>query len=383
MAAGWACGTTAGGNDDAPECIGAIDCPCTSGGGCDPGLVCIDGRCLGSPPSMTDSGGATDGSATGGGTTMGPGDTTAASLGTTGLDTSGGDPSTDDGGGPLLDVAPMDLGGPTMGCQAVDVLFAIDGSASMAEERAALAATGSFTQVIMTMESLNGGGIDYRIGVTDDDDHGFLVPPGWFDPNPWFDSSTLTAMEIADAFNGAVGQVGGIGGATTGCEHVLTSATDLVDGDLSGFVRPDALLVLVLLTDVDDYGAYDQMGGNTCGLGCTTPPPPLMDLYDTLVAAKGGDPAGVAAIVVAGDPGLAGGFNFCNQPGSCGCVEVIPGFFDCDIFHGTRLWDFATMLGANGFAGDLCAGPMSVPTSVETALTTSIDIACQNYEPEG
>ena len=44
---------------------------------------------------------------------------------------------------------------------------------------------------------------------------------------------------------------------------------------------------------------------------------------------------------------------------------------------------FAAMLGANGYAGDLCGGPMSVPMSVETALTTSIDIACQNYEPEG
>lgn len=164
---------------------------------------------------------------------------------------------------------------------------------------------------------------------------------------------------------------------------MLTSATDLVDGDASGFVRSDALLVLVLLTDVDDYGAYDQVGGNACGLGCTTPPPPLPDLLATLVAAKGGDPTGVAAVVVAGDPNLAGGFNFCNQPGSCGCVEVIPGLYDCDIFHATRLYDFTGMLGSNGYAGDLCAGPMSVPTSVETALTTSIDIACQNYEPEG
>src|SRR5690606_14849465 len=145
-------------------------------------------------------------------------------------------------------------------------------SASMAEEPAALAATGSFTQVITTLEGLNGGGIDYRIGATDGDDHGFLVPPGWLGPEPWFEPSVLTPVEIANAFNGAVGQVGGIGGAATGCEHVLTSATDLVDGDVSGFVREDALLVLVLLSDVDDYGAYDQMGGNTCGLGCTTPP---------------------------------------------------------------------------------------------------------------
>jgi hypothetical protein len=136
--------------------------------------------------------------------------------------------------------------------------------------------------------------------------------------------------------------------------------------------------VLVLLTDVDDYGAYDQPGGNLCGLGCGTSPSVLTDLYDTLVALKDGDPAGVAGIVVAGDPMVMAGTNICGQPGSCGC-----GGLDCAIFHATRLYDFAGMLGTNGYAADLCAGPASVPTAVETALTTSIAIACENFEPEG
>lgn len=381
---GAACGG-AGGADDGACPVGSIECSCTVGGACDPGLLCIEGRCVNGGPTTEDDGpmgtqGGMDTGATMGGTggSSGPGTSGASDPDTTAGAVSSGD------GGLILDVGSLETGViPTMGCQAIDMLFAIDSSSSMAAERGALAAVGAFTQVIMTLEGLNGGGIDYRIGVTSSSDHGFLVPAGWFQPDPWFDSQSLTAMEVAAAFNGAVTQLGALGDPPVGCEHVLTSGTNLVVGDTSGFVRDDALLVLVLLTDVDDYGAYDQQGGNTCGIGCATPPPPLGGLYDALVAAKGGTPEGVAAIVVAGDPAVAAGLNFCNQPGSCGCVEVIPGFSDCEVFHATRLYQFTDMLGGNGYAADLCAGAASVPTAVETALTASIELACQNYEPEG
>lgn len=335
--------------------------------------VCVAGTCV--DPGDTGSGtGTSAGMSTGASMPM----TGSATEGESTADTTAG-ASSGGGEGPLLDVGSPDLGGlPATGCQAIDVLFAIDGSLSMAEERNALAATGSFTQVIDTLEGLNGGGIDYRIGVTDDNDYGFVVPPGWAGANPWFDSAESTPMEIASAFNGAVGVVGGLGGAPVGCEHVLTSASDLIAGDTSGFVREEALLVVVLLTDVDDYGAYDQPMGNLCGIGCPNPPSVLTDLYDALVAAKGGATEGVAGIVVAGDPTVMAGQNFCGQPGSCGC-----GGLDCAIFHATRLYDFATMLGSNGVAADLCAGPASVPGAVETALTSSIELACENFEPEG
>lgn len=382
-AIGIACGGAGSGGEGETCPVGAYECACTTGGACDPGLVCIEGRCIlasvdtGNEPPDTQ--GTTSG-ASAGGTTAG--DSPTSSSGPPDPDTTAGVMSSSDGG-LILDVASPDLQIPVMGCQAIDMLFAIDSSGSMAAERNALAAVGAFTQVIATLEGLNGGGIEFRIGVTTSNDHGFLVPPGWGQPDPWFDSHVMTELEIANAFNGAVGQVGTLGDPPVGCEHVLTSATNLVDGDPSGFVRPDALLVLVLLTDVDDYGAYDQQGGNTCGIGCATPPPPLTDLYDALVAVKGGAPEGLAAVVVAGDPGVLDGLNFCNQPGSCGCVDVIPGFTDCEIFQATRLYDFTGMLGTNGYAADLCAGAASVPTAVETALTDSIEIACQNYEPEG
>ncbi|HET6585460.1 MAG TPA: hypothetical protein VFG69_18505, partial [Nannocystaceae bacterium] len=263
---------------------------------------------------------------------------------------------------------------PENGCQRVDMLFVLDSSASMIEERQALAATNAFTAIVDTLAGINGGGIEYRIAVSDDKDGGYEVPPGW-SGDPWFDSTELTVDEIADAFNGAVGQISGE--PAIGCEHVLTSAVDLLDGDGSGFVRDDALLVLVLVTDVDDYGAYDQQGGNSCGIGCATAPSPVATLLGTLVdGVKGGQEGSVAAIVVAGDPTVNDGLNFCGQPGSCGCTQL-----DCAIFHADRLWELTDSLGVNGYAADLCT--VAVPDAVETALTASIDLACQNFEPEG
>jgi len=132
----------------------------------------------------------------------------------------------------------------------------------------------------------------------------------------------------------------------------------------------------VMVTDVDDYGAYDNENGNDCGIGCTTVGAPVNTIYDGLVGLKGGDPKGVAAIVVAGDPNVDDGVNFCGQPGTC-CSGV-----DCLVFHADRLWAFAGMqVGSNGHAANLCGGAQTVPTAVQTALGDNIDLACQEFGP--
>jgi len=155
-----------------------------------------------------------------------------------------------------------------------------------------------------------------------DNDGGFLGngPNG----NPWFDSNEMTAAEITGAFSQAAAGVLGNGGTALGCEHVLSSATDLLVGDATGFLRPDALLVLVLVTDVDDFGEYDQVGWPqcTCPLGicdqlCTTAGRSVDELYADLLARKGGDPAAIGGIMLAGDPGITEGMNMCGQPATC------------------------------------------------------------------
>lgn len=339
----WSC--AAGGTDT--ECpIGSEKCPCTDGGSCDGDLVCLSDLCVNpNPQGGSGQGGA---AATGGG-----GAGTGAFSGTGGS-------------------VPCDAG-----CSKIDVLFALDGSGSMAEEISALAASQSFAAVIQNLAAVNCGNIEYRIGVTDDNDGGFIVPDGWPGMHPWFDSTELSDDQIMQAFTGASNKVIAGSGTEVGCEHVLTSSTTLLNGDATGFVRPEALLVLVLVTDVDDYGAYDNMNGNQCGLGCTTVGQPVANLYQSLVALKGNNPKGVATVIIAGDPNIAGGTNFCGQPGTC-----CSGGVDCQVFHADRLWQFAAAQdGTNGYTANLCTGPQSVPNAVQTAFADNIDLACQGFDP--
>ncbi len=329
------------------------------------------------------------GSSSAGPVTTGDGATTGPASGdpgasegavSTGSPTTGADDSASTGGEPGTTDVSMGMsttGVTAEGCRQLDVLFVLDGSATMLPVRNALAQMETFTAVAEALLGLNSG-IDVRIGVTTDDDDGFVNPDCWTAGDPWVSSVELTASELAGAFGCAVsGFETNKYEAPDGCEHALTSAVDLLDPDGAGFVRPDALLLLVLVTDVDDYGAYDQVGGNTCGGGCVTPPTAVATLYGRLVdAVKGGRPEAVAAVVIAGDPGVEGGVNACNKPGSCGC-----GGFECEVFHATRLYEFSALLGDRGVAIDLCGGFNAAPAALMEALSQTIDTACRQFNP--
>ncbi|NVB42322.1 hypothetical protein G6O69_31155 [Pseudenhygromyxa sp. WMMC2535] len=346
----------------AEECpVGAEGCACTGGGGCDLGLTCLSMTCVNAGPNAVDDAGDDVGDED---EDEGENSSDDSSSDTEGATT-----------GPKLDsMQDGDEGEPCdSGCKKVDMLFALDGSLSMIEEINALKATSAFLGIVETLEALNCGGIEYRIGVTGDDDNGWVVPNGWSDQNPWFDSETYSPSEIATHFQNAATIVGNSGGAALGCEHVLTTALNLLGNDDSQFMRDDALLVLVFMSDVDDYGEYDQLGGNTCGVGCNFGGQQVSVLYDTLVALKDGDPAGVSTIVIAGDPSVDAGENICGQPQSCASA-----------FHADRLYEFAGLqTGTNGFTADICSGANSVPQAVQAALTDNIDLACQEFTPEG
>lgn len=347
---------------------------CTAGGACDPGLSCIDGICVlvedtdvGSQTNPTDASNS-DSDSVSDSMSASATQTSMTSV-ETGDSSASGESMTTADDGPLLDVGDVT---PVSGCTKMDMLFVLDSSASMGPERAALAATQAFSQIIDIIEMINGGGVDYRIGVSDDKDGGFESFAGM----PWFDSTEMDAMEMATAFNGAVSAISGE--PPVGCEHVLTSGTNLLLLDQTGFVREDALLVLVLLTDVDDYGAYDQPDGNECGFGCGTMPVYTPEEAEGVLrmTVKGGQDGAVAAIVIAGDPAMPAMDAPCGQPGICNCNA-----FGCDAYWGTKVYAFAELLGTNGYTANVCNA--DVPMAVQTALTESIDLACQNFEPEG
>jgi hypothetical protein len=253
------------------------------------------------------------------------------------------------------------------GCRSIDVLFALDSAATLAAERSMLTDESAFTTWLSELAAENGG-VDVRVGVTDDDDGGFYVPSDWAGASPWFDSTELDPAALATAFTGAVEALGVTKPTAVGCAHVLTSAVDLLAADTTGFVRPDSLLVLVLVTDRDDYGSYDQIGGNTCDIGCSTVPRGVDALHASLLAAAGGDASRVVAVVVAGDPTSAGGTNLCNQPGSC-CSGL-----DCRVFHATRLYDFAAMLGSRGDTSNLCDA--TAAAAIRAATDDTVAPAC-------
>lgn len=345
---GWhGCATSSGSETETNCSVGSEGCTCTNGGACDTGLECLSNLCVNPDPNVGGAGGS------------------GANIG-------GGFSNTGGGGG--NDCAQD-------GCKKLDVLFAIDHSASMTDEINALVATQAFTAVIDQLAAVNCGDIDFRIGVTDDNNPTFIVPGGFSGSNPWFDSNEQPVATIATEFATIPSALFGGSPTPTGCEHVLTNATALLESDTTGFVRDDALLVLILVSDVDDYGEYDQ-GIVDCGIlgqqpGCMTPPPPLNTLHADLLGLKNGDDKGLAAIVVAGDPTINAGVNFCSQPASC-C-----GPLDCDgAFHADRLWAFAGLMnGSNGFVANVCNGPTSVPMAIQQAFANNIDLACKGFEP--
>jgi hypothetical protein len=389
MLVGLACGGEAG----ATCPVGSLNCECTAGGACDPGLSCVADKCIliecsvGSENCECTNGGACDPGlecqndvcVDEDGTDGGPGPTSMTDD--DGPATTAADSGSSSDDGIKLDVGSSDLPtGPCKetGCTQVDMLFAIDSSASMQAEIAALSASQAFTAIVQDLEELNCG-VEYRIGLTSDNDAGFIGANG----HEWFDSNEMTPDEIADAFTAAAAMILPTGNTAIGCEHVLSSSLAALALDTSGFLRPDALLVLVLITDVDDYGYYDQMGfGGFCdGFLCTEMPQPVPNIYDSLVTLKGGVPEALATIVVAGDPDVTEGLNTCGQPASCCGV----GLGECaEAHHAPRLYEFAGMqTGMNGFTGDICNGAAQIPVLIQDALTNNIDLACQTFEPEG
>ena len=346
----WSGGCAAGEatDDGDTSCtIGSEKCSCTQGGACDPGLQCLSGICF--DPTPTGSGGS--GAA-------GPG--SGGSSNTTTLSSASG------GGGPMDNC--------DVGCAAIDVLFALDHSGSMTEEIAAIAATQAFTGVIDALAGINCGDIDYRVGVTDDNTPSFVTANGV----SWFDSTELSKDDIVSAFNQAAGGISGQDTTPLGCEHVLSNATTLLANDTTGFLRDDALLVVIMLTDVDDYGAYDQDAACP-GLGlCTTPQVEAQTNYNTLIALKNGQSEALATIVLAGTPGSGQMSNngICNQPGACGCS------FDCQVYDAIKLDQFATLVGTAGVFSNLCNGGAGViPTTITNAFNQEIVLACEGLEP--
>jgi hypothetical protein len=276
---------------------------------------------------------------------------------------------------PPIDGRPLDAKNET--CRRMDLLFVIDDSSSMQEEQDDLAVEFPMFADILNHHLVDGELIDYRaaittVGVTAT--YSFLPepPPGFPNlygqtgddgklhqtcgmPRPWLER-TDPAMVETFSCAALVGTDG------PSIEMPLRAAElALLDATNPGFVRDDALLGIIIITDGDDCSrraSHFETFGGRCGGGDPDMPDEqsFIDGFD----ARKGDRGRWAAAVIAGAT---------DCMSDLGRAE-----------RATRLQRFVDGAGANAVFADLCGGDLA-PALVE-ALNT-FRAACDTFTPVG
>ncbi len=272
---------------------------------------------------------------------------------------------------------------PAEPCENIDFLFVIDNSGSMAEEQSNLATNfPGFIDVIENYEVEGGGFIDYRVAATTTGrDVSYTIDlPDPFEDLPMSEAGENGALLLGDGCNmprrwlersdgdvatkfSCVAEVG-TGGPSLEMPLYTTELafTDRVaDGTNAGFLRDDALLALVVLTDEDDCSRTDN-NFTIENDQCDPPGPNVVELsyYQSFLDNLKGAHGRWAMAVIAG-PG----------PGTC---ESSFG----EAYEATRLKQFVDMTGDTAVFSSICAGDLT------TALGEAIDTfqaACESFPP--
>jgi hypothetical protein len=284
-------------------------------------------------------------------------------------------------GGLLLDVSgggpggsAADDGGDDASCKSVDFLFVIDSSISMATNQADLvAAFPAFVDTIMsTLEEVD----SYHVGVVTSSGYPYNDPActqlgalvtqtGGTDASnaacgPFTEGRYMTDADDLAAGFACAAQVG-TGGDND--ERMMDAALAAISPELNapggcneGFIRDDALLVLVLITDEDDPGS--------CAVplvGCTGSPGDPPTWFEAVMQRKVHPENTVVLSLTRGAPN--------NVCGAASLAEI----------DAQRIMTFAELFQVNGFRGDICApfGPF-----FDQAVAV-IESACDAYIPEG
>lgn len=247
----------------------------------------------------------------------------------------------------------------------MDIVFVVDNSQSMEQEQANLGKNfPEFIKVINEYKTANGELLDYRVAITSTDDVTDLGkfrksrgqgPDQSCDPgpnnNPWL---VREDANIAENF-ACRAQLGTLGSnverpleaAKLAVTARITDGTNTKDGE--SFIREDALLAFVVITDEDEGGADNS----------TPPPAPLKD-----ASYYAGDFDKVKA-------GLRGRWAAAAIAGDRGCVSDLGQAADA-----VRLKKFITAVGKNGVFSSICEGDLT--KGLKEALTTFTQ-ACKEF----
>lgn len=292
---------------------------------------------------------------------------------------SSGSPGSDGESGPSLDLGVQpDVGLNSPGCTAIDFLFVIDDSSSMAEHQTKLVS--NFPTFIAGIESTLDQVESFHVGVTATD--AFSGNPGpcillgaliTETTGAGVDSSNAVCGPYADGLGymtqdddldqsfACAAQVGTIGnGFERPMEAMVTALGPTLAGAgecNEGFLRDDALLVVVVITDEwDGMGDPEDMGGmREPGTSIGTP----QSWHDDVVAAKGDLAQNVTALAIT---------NYADGP----CPPIDGGH------DGVNIVDWVKLFGDHGFLGGICLddyGPF---------FSDAVDVvaqACAEFRP--
>ncbi len=327
------------------------------------------------------------------------GTTTAASEPGTSTPTSDGSSAAESSSGALK----FDIGGETgeittgaadQGCKKVDFLFVIDNSASMEDNQKALIA--SFPGFIASIKDTLSASSDYHIMVVDTDDDGRCKKPCDVNSTDYKDFCAVVKpnacnakLDVCDTTRGAgvvhpvglyssnvacpitggsrymlpeepdlpgtfacVATVGTAGNPSerpmNGMTEALTPAINGPGGCNEGFLRDDAILVILFISDDPNFEDEDKP----------------QDWYDAVLASKKGNKD---AIVVAG---------LIPEDGIACTGKPVP----ADQINGAHWAEFITLWGDHGLRGSICE--MDYAPFFMQAVGI-IDEACDNFQPPG
>ncbi len=290
--------------------------------------------------------------------------------GGTGADGDGGDGIDAGRPGPdeFADAAPQKA------CANMDVLFVVDNSASMSDEQASLTANFPlFVSVLDEFEVEGGGFLDYRIAVTTTgmdatptyDPLPGVVPPitlpqsgdngafrqGCGMMRPWIERDD---GNVASTFE-CIASVG-TGGPDVEMQLSATTTALTLPGQ-TDFVRDDALLAIVILSDEDDCSIENNQPFTVPDDGCKPRPPEMLgvDHYIAQLDSIKTERGRWAAAVIAGDSTCPDSFN-----------------------DGERLREFATTAGDNVIHRPICVSDLS--SALQDAVE-KFEAACEAIPP--
>ncbi len=266
----------------------------------------------------------------------------------------------------------VDAGDPagTGGCEKMDIVFVIDDSGSMGEEQENLATNfPKFVSVLDSTTTSSGTPLDYRVAVTttgksyrvmlpfglSDDEKG---DDGAFRNNCGGSQRWLEKAEAAASFpcRAKVGTGGPSEEMPLECMK-LALKDRIADGTNAGFLRDDALLAVVFLTDEDD-----------CSFSATTLDEGFGDLCEDNAGAEKPESYVTFLDELKKDRGRW-------------ATAVIAGKTDCQSSFGNaaeakRLDQFVTATGKNAVFSSICDGDLS--KSLEAAIA-KFGEACRSF----